>query len=81
LNSAFGFQSFEINPNAEIYGYTMAIDHTVARDRHRGEDFMVFRDNFVEVQPGFLIDPLLKLRRETSRVTWSDRMICARRAA
>lgn len=23
---------------------------------------MVFRDNFVEVQPGFLIDPLLKLR-------------------
>ncbi|MEH2626255.1 hypothetical protein V1292_004310 [Bradyrhizobium sp. AZCC 1719] len=42
---------------------------------------MVFRDNFVEVQPGFLIDPLLKLRRETSRVTWCDRMICARRAA
>ncbi|MBR1270150.1 hypothetical protein JQ629_21980 [Bradyrhizobium sp. AUGA SZCCT0222] len=23
---------------------------------------MVFRDNFVEVQPGFLVDPLLKLR-------------------
>jgi hypothetical protein len=47
--------------NTEIYRNTMAIDHTVAGDRHREGDFMVFYDNFVEVQPGFLIDPLLKL--------------------